>query len=163
MADPTLPAPRPSRIWRVVLIVSLALNLAVVGLVGGAFISGRFASGPPARVDFGLGLVSRALTGDDRREIGRALRQDRSLRDHDFRGQMAAIATALRAEPFDPALLQSLLEEQAARLSQVQASARRAVVDRITAMTPDNRRAFADRFEEELHRNRRPRNAPSDG
>lgn len=161
MADPMRPTPRPSRIWRIVLIVSLALNLVVAGLVGGAIVSGKLAGGPPSRIDFGLGLVSRALTSDDRREIGRALRQDSSLRAHDFRGQMAAIVTALQADPFDPAMLQSLLDEQATRLSQVQASARQAVVDRISDMTAEDRRAFAARLEEELQRNRRPRDTGS--
>lgn len=161
MNDPHIPAVRPSRLWRVVLVVSLALNLAVAGLVGGAFVSGRFADGPPNRIDFGLGPVSRALSGDDRRAIGRALRQDSTLRGQDLRAQMTAITTALRADPFDTAVLQDLLDDQATRLSQVQASARAAVVDRISAMSAADRRAFADRLEDELQRNRRPRDAAS--
>ena len=40
MAD--LVQTRPSRIWRIVLVVSLALNLAVAGMIGGALVSGRF-------------------------------------------------------------------------------------------------------------------------
>ena len=163
MADPLIPQVRPSRLWRGVLVVSLALNLAVIGVVGGAFVSGRLAGAPPHRIDFGLGVVSRALTGEDRREIGRALRQDTRLRGHDFRGQMAAIAGALRADPFDAQVLQGLLDDQAAQLSHVQASARQAVVARISAMSPDDRRGFADRLEQELTRERPPRAPRSDG
>lgn len=161
MADRLESSARPSRIWRIVLVVSLALNLAVVGVVGGAMLSGKFRDGPPSRFDFGLGLVSRALAEDERREIGRALRQDRSLRNHDFRGQMAAMATALRAEPFDRGVLQQLLDDQAEHLSQVQARARTAVLDKIAAMSPERRRAFADRLVEELQRNRPGRDARS--
>jgi uncharacterized membrane protein len=156
-------ATRPSRIWRIVLVVSLALNLAIVGMVGGAMVSGRFGDGPPERIDFGLGLMSRALTSEERRAIGRDLRQDGNLRDHDFRGQMAAMTAALRADPYDPVVMQSLLEDQAARLSQVQARARIAVLDRIAAMSPDRRRAFADRLEEEMQRPRQMRDTRSGG
>lgn len=157
MADQIKSVARPSRIWRVVLIVSLALNLAVLGLVGGAFVSGKFGGDRPGRIDFGLGPVARALTSDDRRAIGRALRQDRALRGYDFRAQMVAVTAALRAEPYDGAMMQSLLEDQAARLGQVQARAQLAVLDRIAAMSPDDRRAFADRLDAELARARPPR------
>lgn len=141
---------RPSRLWRVVLVVSLALNLAVAGIIGGAMVSGRFGERPSPRIDFAIGPVARALTDDERRAIGRDLRADRSLRGHDFRGQMAAVAAALRADPYDPAVTLALLEEQADRLNQVQARARMAVLDRIAAMPPERRRAFADRLEQEL-------------
>jgi uncharacterized membrane protein len=143
---------RPSRIWRTVLVISLALNLAVAGIIGGAMVSGRFGDRPAARIDFGVGPVARALTEVERRAIGRELRADRSLRGHDFRGQMAAVAAALRADPYDPAATRALLEDQAARLSQLQARARMAVLDRIAEMPPDRRRAFADRLEQELMR-----------
>lgn len=143
---------RPSRTWRIVLVVSLALNLAVVGMIGGALVSGRFGDHPPPRIDFGVGPVARALSDDERRAIGRELRADRSLRGHDFRGQMAAVAAALRADPYDPAVTQALIADQAARLSQVQARARMAVLDRIAAMSPDRRRAFADRLDRDQHR-----------
>ncbi|MBR2655484.1 MAG: periplasmic heavy metal sensor [Loktanella sp.] len=154
MADPIETTARPSRLWRIVLVVSLALNLAVVGVVGGALVSGRFKDGPPSRIDFGLGPVARAMSPDDRREIGRALRQDRSLRSHDFSGQMAAMTAALRADPYQPAALEALLEDHATRLSQVQSRARLAVLDRIAAMSLDDRNSFADRLDAELQRER---------
>lgn len=161
MNKPHLAAAGPSRLWRGVLVVSLALNLAVMGLIGGALVSGRFADAPPHRIDFGLGPVSRALARDDRRAIGRALRADSQLRGQDLRDQMTAVAVALRAEPFDASVLQSLLDDQAMRLSTIQTRARVAVVDRVRAMSPAERLAFADRFEDELHRNRGPRDAAS--
>ncbi len=143
---------RPSRLWRGVLVVSLALNLAVAGIIGGAMVSGRLGERASPRIDFGVGPVARALSDDERRAIGRELRADRSLRGHDFRGQMAAVAASLRADPYDPAVTLALLEEQADRLSQVQARARMAVLDRIAAMPPERRQAFADRLEQELRR-----------
>ena len=77
------------------------------------------------------------------------MRADRSLRGDDFRGQMAS---ALRADPYDPAVTQALIDDQSARLSQVQARARMAVLDRIAAMSPDRRRAFADRLDRDQRR-----------
>jgi uncharacterized membrane protein len=147
MAD--LVQTRPSRIWRIVLVVSLALNLAVVGMIGGALVSGRFGAHSSPRIDFGVGPVARAFSDDEKRAIARELRADRSLRGDDFRGQMAA---ALRADPYDPAVTQALIEDQSARLSQVQARARMAVLDRIAAMSPDRRRAFADRLDRDQRR-----------
>lgn len=143
---------RPSRLWRGVLVVSLALNLAVVGVVGGAMVAGRFGDHPSPRIDFGVGPLARALPDDERRAIGRALRQDSSLRGHDFRGQMAAVAAALRADPYDPAVTEALIAQQAERLSRVQAQARMAVLDRIAAMSPERRHAFADRLDKDLRR-----------
>ena len=49
MAD--LVQTRPSRIWRIVLVVSLALNLAVAGMIGGRA---------------GFGAVRRAFVAADR-------------------------------------------------------------------------------------------------
>ncbi|MFN3662874.1 periplasmic heavy metal sensor [Yoonia sp.] len=153
MAEQAKTVARPSRIWRIVLVVSLALNLAVVGVIAGAVVSGRFGDGPPRRIDFGLGPVARALTSEERREIGRELRPQRgALGDHDFRAQMAAMTAALRAEPYDGAMMQALMEDQAAHLAQMQASARRAVLDMIAAMTPERRRSFADQLEQEWQR-----------
>jgi uncharacterized membrane protein len=148
---------KPSKLWRGVLVVSLALNLAVIGVLGGAAVAGRFGDGPPGRIDLGLGPVARALPEDQRRAIGRALRQDRATGGMDFRGQMAAMTAALRADPYDPDVMRQLLEDQAARLSQVQARARSAMLDQIAAMPPEARQRFADRLEAEVQPRRPPR------
>ena len=144
----------PSRVWRVVLVLSLAMNLAVVGLVVGAGVSGRFGDRPPRSFDFGLGPAARALEPRERRQIGLALRRDGSLRDVDLRGNAAAMVNALRADPFDPDLLRDLMATQNDHIGQLQRAGQSALVDQITAMSPDRRAAFADRLQEELSRGR---------
>ena len=144
----------PSRVWRVVLVLSLALNLAVVGMVVGAGVSGRFGDRPPRSFDFGLGPVARALEPRERRQIGLALRRDGALRDMDLRGNAAAMIAALRADPFDAGQLQDLMVAQAGQMATLQRNAQAAFLDQITAMSPDRRAAFADRLQEELSRGR---------
>ncbi|MDP5085133.1 MAG: periplasmic heavy metal sensor [Yoonia sp.] len=163
MADQEKQAAKPSRLWRSVLVLSLALNLAVVGVVAGAVISGRFGDGPPRSFDLGLGPVTRALTQDERREIGRALRRDRGLRSFDLRGRVSAMVAAIQAEPFDEAALRGLMAEHAARVSEVQAKAQDAFVDMISQMSPERRAAFADQLIQELSRDRPERTRPSGG
>lgn len=150
MAEDKLPASRPSRLWRIVLVVSLALNLAIAGIVVGAVVSGRAGDGPPRSFELGIGPMARALEPQERRAIGRALRQDRSLRGVDFRGRVNDMIAALRAEPFDPEALRALMEEQSASIAGIQAKAQDATLSQIIAMTPDRRRAFADQVAEEL-------------
>ena len=70
---------KPHRLWRIVLVVSLALNVAVIGGVAGLAISGRAADGPPQRFMFDFGPLGRVLDPADRRAIGNALRRNGAI------------------------------------------------------------------------------------
>lgn len=163
MADDKTPQARPSRLWRVVLVLSLALNLAVIGVVVGSAASGRWGDGPPRSFDLGLGPIARALEPQERRAIGRKLREDRSLRDFDLRDRVNRVVAALQADPFEADVLRALLAEQSERITAVQATAQEVVVEQITAMTPERRRAFADQVLEEMSRARSLRDRSSGG
>jgi uncharacterized membrane protein len=163
MVEDKTPQARPNRLWRIVLVLSLALNLAVVGVVVGAAVSGRWGEGPPRSFDLGLGPVARALEPRERRAIGRRLREDRSLRDFDLRGRVNRVVAALQAEPFDPDVLRALLVEQSQQIATVQATAQEVMLEQIVAMTPERRRAFADQVLEEMSRARAPRARSSGG
>lgn len=145
---------KPGRLWRIVLVCSLALNLAVAGLVIGSLAAGRLGDGPPRSFDLGIGPVARALTQQERRHIGHSLRQDRVLRGFDLHGRVSNMVVALKAEPFDPDLLRSLLADQNARTAEVQSKAQAAFLDVILGMAPDRRRAFADQLADELSKAR---------
>ena len=58
------------RVWvRIVLLTSLALNLAVLGVVIGAFVRfGPHRDGPPSRADLVGGAYTHALSPADRRK-----------------------------------------------------------------------------------------------
>ena len=163
MADDKTPQARPSRLWRIVLVLSLALNLAVIGVVVGSAASGRWGDGPPRSFDLGLGPIARALEPQERRAIGRKLREDRSLRDFDLRDRVNRVVAALQADPFEPDVLRALLAEQSERITAVQATAQEVVVEQITAMTPERRRAFGDQVLEEMSRARSLRDRSSGG
>lgn len=163
MVENKVPAARPGRLWRSVLVLSLALNLAVVGVVVGAAVSGRWGDGSPRSFDLGLGPIARALEPQERRAIGRKLRENRSMRDFDLRGRVNRVVATLRADPFEPDVLRALLAEHSERIASVQAMAQDGLVEQITAMTPQRRRAFADQLLEEMSRDRGPRVRNSGG
>lgn len=154
---------KPSRLWRIVLVVSLALNLAVVGLVVGITASGRLGDGPPRNFELNLGPMARALEPQERREIGKALRSDRSLRNFDLRGRVDDMVVALQAEPFDAEVLRGLMAEQSHRMQDLQSDAQAALMDQIVDMTPERRAEFADRLRDEMSKERPPRNRSSGG
>ncbi len=138
------------RVMRIVLVTSLALNLAVAGLVVGSFASGRVGDGPPRSFDLGIGPMARALAPEDRREIGARLREARPMRDYNPRQQVSLMIATLRVEPFEPESLRRLVEEQARHSGQFQTLAQEVVINHIAAMPAEARAAFADRFEAEL-------------
>ncbi len=148
MADPA--APRPRRIWRIVLVLSLALNLAVVGLVAGFALRGG-KQGPPRAFDLSMGPIGQALRPEDRRAIASAIRQNRDLRPE--RGKPALFGVedmiaALRADPFQPEDFAQSLKILEARQSKMRDAVREAVVAQITAMSDAERAAFAERLQD---------------
>lgn len=156
MTDPT-PAPRLSRRIRWLLIGSLTLNLVVVGAVAGVAL--RFAGGDrmpaPAERTLGFGPWSGGLERQDYR----ALRKGFEAAGQDLRGlwreeraDRAALVAALRAEPFDSKALDDVAARMQARTLARLDLGQRLIRDHVLAMTPDQRRAFADRLERHAQR-----------
>lgn len=145
---------RGGRWQRVALAVSVALNLAVVGVVVGSRLRDEPAR-PVALRDVGFGPYAAALTEEDRAALRRAL----SARGPELRGarsamraDMAEVAALLRADPFDAAALRQVMERGAARSAEVIALGRLLLLDHVRSMTPEARRAFADRLDEAARR-----------
>ncbi len=156
MVDQVRAVAQPSRLWRIVLVGSLAVNLAIAGLIVGSAFSGRLGGGPPRTFDLGVGPVVRALDRDERRHIGLALRRDRGLRDLDMRANASEMLALLRSDPFDPEALGAVFAGQNAQLALLQQRAQGLLLARITAMSAERRAVFADRLQEELSRARAP-------
>jgi uncharacterized membrane protein len=132
----------PRRWLKWALVASLGLNVAVLGVVGGAIVKG-----PPGPMP-GIALwhYARALPDPYRRDLGRALRDSR--RDwvgarEALLGQRAALAAALTAEPFDPAAVEAVLARQSRLTDQLVARGTRMLVTQIERMTPDERATYA--------------------
>ncbi len=137
---------------RVVLIVSLALNLLVVGVVAGGIFRGR----PPAPlggVDLGSSPFARALNADDQRHVRDTLRgQMHNIvpAAADRRLALQELVAALRQDPFDPAAVQAMFDQQKLGAMAAMEASQAAVLDRIQAMDAAGRAAFADRLENEM-------------
>lgn len=166
MTDPDLsasPAPGSGRGLRIALALSLALNLAVVGVLAGSFLR----DGPPRGArDFGLGPISEALSRDDRKALRAAfvaqhpdIRADRQA----MSGDIETLLATLRATPFDPAALDAALATIAQRNSALIATGQAVLAQRIKAMDPDKRAAFADRLEKKMpHRGKHAKDHDDD-
>jgi uncharacterized membrane protein len=142
---------------KIALAISVALNLAVVGLVAGAWLKdGRPGGGMPR--DLSFGPFSEALSADDRRALRKAL-IDRAPGFREARAEaqaeFAALLDALRASPFDPAAVQTALAAIEARNAGRLELGRSLIEARIAQMSEADRLAFADRLEKGL--GRRPR------
>ncbi|KAA9005706.1 periplasmic heavy metal sensor [Histidinibacterium aquaticum] len=143
-------ARRPGRGLRIALVVSLAFNLLIVGIVLGHGLSGRrFA--PPPRVEFSAGPLGRALAPEDRRAIAGELRRNEAVRvpgPGDRRAEMQRLAAILETEPFDPETLAAHLESQRHRGADVISAAQRVLVSHISSMEPAARAQLATRLRE---------------
>lgn len=162
------PPRRPGRWLRVALVVSLALNLLMVGLGIGRALRPDLL-GPAAVVlrDLSFGPFTEALGPADRAALREAFAERApTLREawHIHRGEQAALVAALRAEPFAAEAVAALLEGQHRRLGAMADDARAVLVARIAAMSADERVAYADRLEAAFARGlRRPRPRGEDG
>jgi uncharacterized membrane protein len=152
------------RSLRLLLVGSLALNLLVIGIIGGAALTGR-GPGPLGGYSMTLGPFAQALDRADRDAIRDELRARVDLRPPSGRDRQAALRdfqTALRADPFDASAVQAIFEDQRARAGAAMVAGQEALLRRIAAMTPAARAAFADRLEKALERNRSDSPPPPD-
>ena len=137
---------------KVLLAVSLALNLLVAGLAIGSVLR----DGPPkGGRDFGLGPISEALSREDRKALRRAFLErhpDARSDRREMRAEFDTLLAALRADPFDPAALDEALQAVARRNADLLATGRELVAARLKAMDAAQRTAFADRLEDGLRR-----------
>ena len=134
---------------RILLFSSLALNLLIGGLVGGAVLSSGWRRPPPAHVDRMVGPIIQALSRADRRAIGHAMRQN--FRNPDAEGKsikqdFMPLINALRAVPYvsdeveKSLLAQMALQGERARFSQ------KLLVAQIAEMSAKEREKFTIRL-----------------
>lgn len=157
--QPTVPTGGPpNRGLKIALAVSVALNLAVAGLVGGIALHGG--PGQHGRMmvrDMGFGPFDDALLPEDRDSL-RASIQARSGDIRAARQLMQAdglaVLAALKAEPFDPAALGRALDAQADHLGERLEFGSVMIRDYLLALPAEARLAFADRLEQRMRRGR---------
>lgn len=153
-------------LWvKVLLGLSLALNLAVIGLVAGVAI--RFGDGDrrPVMANYAIPYVM-SLPRDDRRGIGKTLRRDtREGRLPQRKSRIAhyeAMLVLLEAEDWDQDAAVEILALQGQDSKAVQSAAQSAWIKTVSAYTVEERRAYAERLRENLRRvsgkRKKPRN-----
>ena len=162
------PGRRTGRWTRIVLVVSLALNLAVAGVVvGGMLFHGgprgpgpHGADGGPSLRGLGPTPFLMALDPDDREALAAAARERavpwRENRDA-MRDRLDRMLDLIRAQPFDAAAVTEALAALRLAGAERQALGEALLVDRLDAMTPAARTDYADRIAEGFDRRRRPR------
>lgn len=161
-ANPNAPITPAGRPWaKIVLVLSLGLNLLFLGLIGGAILR----DGPQGRpmmvreVDFGS--LTEALARDDRETLRRSFqRAAPELRGQrrDVQSDLAELMAVLRAPEFQRDKVEALFARHSERASRRQELGQQLMLDLLVAMPPDDRAAFADRLENAMKRSRRPAN-----
>lgn len=153
------PAPRRHRNWlRIALVASLAVNLAVGGMVAGAVLR----RGVPLRAecDAGLGPIADAMTRGDRRQLRDALvarYRELGADGAALSGDYDLLLESLRAEPFAPAAVDAALVSLAARNADRLEAARAILSGYVGGLTPEARILLADRLDKVLSRKDRHR------
>lgn len=156
------PAPRPrkpGRGLRVALVLSVMLNLLVVGVLAGGAIRGPHdgPAGLPGQPD--IRALWRALPSDaraDLRSMGgergfpgeRAPRPSREERRARAAEMNARILTALRADPFDAPGFSQLMDGDREALARRLDAVREAFAAEVADLSPAERQAMADRLQE---------------
>lgn len=148
MTDEPKRSPRP---WlKVLLVVSLAVNLAVAGLgIGAAW---RFRDFPPAGE--GPPMLGRFVFKDlGRKEIHRLLRdgsdQMPGARDR-RRDEMTQVIALMRAETLDVAAMHGILESHVVETSAFMRSVVEAWEQRLAGLSLKQRQALADRMQHQV-------------
>lgn len=152
-------SPNPAKGLRRALYVSVAINLLVVGTVGGMLVAHGFRGGHAERGP-GFGRYTAALSPEDRAALREAYRARMvGLRGgvdgasgHPgprarFQAERAELLTALRANPFDPDVVAAVFERQKSRMTSGMELGQALLLQRISAMSPTERAAFAARLE----------------
>jgi uncharacterized membrane protein len=147
----TPPSQKPPARWSRLLIASLAINLLVAGLIGGAAISRHRLGGPPdfagGRLigDPGLRGFLRTLPSERRAALRTATEQSRSaLRPLRQTAQRARLEmqTALNAVPIDPVRVERAMGDVISAEGLARRAAVQTLVAALSVMTPQERAQF---------------------
>lgn len=123
---------RSTLILSVLLVLSAAGNLAVLGIFAGHWLRGGGGGGPPSSVERLMGLVPEPL----RPEIDQAMRpkdEEVKAQMEAFRAARRAVTETLRQRPFDAAAAEAALADLRQVTGRAQERLHRTIVERMAA------------------------------
>lgn len=169
------PVPRKGNWLRWVLVGSVALNVLLIGLVGGALykVKSFGVSLPPAKHSRdGSGprdkssMMLFALDKQDRRALFKKVRQSQRADVRANRAQLAAanerIREAILAVPFEKAALEVALDAQHRTGQNMIQIGQRSFATVISEMTDEERKSYIARFDEIREKGRKKRSKTED-
>jgi uncharacterized membrane protein len=139
-------------LWKILFGISLALNLLIVGAIGGAML--RMSKGPMANHRASGLLYMRALSFEDKKALRKELFRNKDSRKIIRAKEHSSYSSALKIlkkDPFDRKAFEDLLDEQTKHSKSRQSSARVALVTQITRMTKEERLIYSERLEDLVH------------
>lgn len=158
MTDTTENTAKPMRRWvKFLLAASLAMNLLVIGAVGSAIFAFKTGSGPFGAHKMGSSPFSFALSRQDRKRIGREIRQQMQSQHKDLPkpGQIyLELQRAMTAEVYDKDAVHALITAHQDTGMKQQAIAQRLFLERLDNMTVAQRQKFAKRLGHIINHNK---------
>ncbi len=142
---------------KILLVVSLGVNLMVAGLVVGAALKEPYQRSSPKNQD-AIAFLSYALPKEHRQEIRRELvarRDEFQASRQALRGLRVEMIAVLEQEPFEIEKVAMLLEQQRALFLSMGELAHDALLRRIEQLTPEERTVYIN----SLRRDAQPRQA----
>lgn len=155
MSEPVLSKSGCPRWVKIVLGLSLAANIAVLGAVAGFLLRG----GPPRDGPVAMGYAAPyviALPREMRRAVLDTVRADAALPSRkERRARYDEMFNALKADPFDRDRVEDILMRQGTESTRIQDASRAAWLSTVAGMDVVERTAYVSRIEEILRRGKR--------
>lgn len=156
MSDIVTPPPARSKVNRwlaIALIVSVALNLGFAGFGAARYFKYReFAESRGWQIE---DQVARRLPDNAAKAFRKAFEQSRKGGDAPHHQMRRDLSAALAAEPYDHDRLAAVLDDYRRHLDQMQSGLQAGMLAAADAMTPEQRREFAERMLRRSHKHMR--------
>jgi len=150
MSEQTPPQAKGTPRWiKIALIVSVAVNLGIAGVIGGAALRAPENQRNNLEAPEGIAMLARAMPAAHQRELREQLRARRGdLRpdQEELRHLRDRFILALRAEPFDIEAVNHVFADQRSMLSNLTATGHDSVIEQIGKMSPRDRERYIRRL-----------------
>jgi len=140
---------KPRNLWKILFGISLALNLLIVGALGGAML--RVGKGPVVKHRASGNLYMRALNFEDKKALRKELFKNKDspkvIRAKEHSSYSSAVKI-LRKYPFDRKAFEDLLDQQTKYSKSRPSLARAVLITQIENMTKKERLIYSKRLED---------------